>query len=152
MPWESLFLIELKGGTVRFWMGPTGGSIGMVALLLLILIKIWNRNFKMKFFVLVPCSLLLIGACCFLFLSLVLPDFKWEDELVYKNGSDYLVQEQFNGFVTSNLTGPRLLMTKSPYSCIRKIEVKEKEFDGFARDTVSYAGKVWVKELSDSKD
>lgn len=152
VPWESSFPIELKGDTIRFWMGESAGSIGLIILLLLILIVIWNKSFRLKFFLLVPCVILLLCVCFFLFVSLLFPDFKWKDERVYKNGDNYLVQEQFDGFVTSNLTGPRLLMTKSPYSCIRKIEIKEREFSGFTLDTIKYDGKVWIKQPGDNEE
>jgi hypothetical protein len=148
MPWEDIFSIQILNSTLKLLTGTTMGLFGLAGVLFTLLICIMLRKppFALLIgFLLGMASLVVSGMFA---LSLVLPDFEWQDTDVYRNGNDYLVVQEQESFVTSNTQKPRALRTTSPYGMVRKIEewVAPKYLDRFGGKDVPYDGKYWSKE------
>ncbi len=77
----------------------------------------------------IPCSIFFIS-------DILFPDFKWQDTSVYQCDDDYIVIQNFDGFVTTDVTSLRMVRTKSPFGMIRIVEqmiilpIDENAFDG----------------------
>jgi hypothetical protein len=128
-PWENWLPIQIMDSTLTLL---TSGSTGLVGL-----------------FGLTCCIIAYLPIGLLFVLNLSTPTFGWKDESVYSNGNDYLVIQEFEGFVTSNLSNTRLIRTKSPFSMIRVVEEDYKLNDNdsrFNKNVVIYEGKIWQKE------
>ncbi|WP_162996790.1 hypothetical protein [Mucilaginibacter kameinonensis] len=145
-----MFPIQITGGIAYGLTSFSTGVLGLIGFLVTLWIYIKDINrFALFVKLLSGCVAVLLLAVWIL--GLLLPTFRWIDRNVYRNGDDYLVLQEQETFVTSNLKQPRLIRTKSPYSMIRKIEeqgeIKENDYR-FSGDVVIYNGKKWLKERS----
>ncbi len=148
-PWEQVLPIQIINAKLRFLTSITFGLIGVLGLIIIVLFflrAIKNVLSQIVFAVLV---FLLTPIICFIVLGFIIPDFYWQDDRIYKNGNDYIVLEEFDGFVTSNLSAPRLVRTKNPNAGIRIIEEKIQltlPNNKFGGNEFVYKGKTWRKQ------
>lgn len=147
VPWDPLLSIQIRNSVLIFLTSIAGGLIGLFGLILTILIYLKpNKSVPILKILLTG---FLIPIAFFFIIVLLLPNFKWQDTSVYRNGDDYLVAQTFEGFVTNSIVNPRIIRTTSPYGIIRKVEeqfdltITDDRFDG---DDVIYQGKTWHKE------
>jgi hypothetical protein len=148
-PWENWLPIQIMDSTLTLLTSGSTGLVGLFGLTCCIIayLKINSRKSSGLIIALLFCLLIPIGLLFVLNLST--PTFGWKDESVYSNGNDYLVIQEFEGFVTSNLSNTRLIRTKSPFSMIRVVEEDYKLNDNdsrFNKNVVIYEGKIWQKE------
>ncbi len=148
IPWESLLSIQIRNDILISLTSFSMGLAGLLGLICTVLINIIHnkKRFSKIAMLLLPC--LLIPIALVLIVNLLLPTFKWQDTDVYRNGNDYLVVQEFEGFVTSNLRNPRIVRTTSPYGIIRIVEEQQelKNDDRFRANEVFYNNKTWHKE------
>ena len=154
MPWEKLLSIQIIDTTLNWLTSFTVGLAGLTGLLGFGLNWV-GRNLK-QYALLVKgimiCLITLISL--FTIFTLVVPNFEWKDAYAYRSGYDYLVVQEFEGFVTSNLRNSRVVRTKYPNASVRPIEeqfeVKVND-DRFGRDSVYYEGKIWIRSNINDK-
>jgi len=118
MPWEKLLSIQIINTTLNWLKSFTVGLAGLTGLLGFGLNWV-GRNLK-QYALLVKgimiCLITLISL--FMIFTLVVPNFEWKDAYAYRSGNDYLVVQEFEGFVTSNLRNSRVVRTKYPNASI----------------------------------
>jgi fatty acid desaturase len=150
MPWEFIFPIQIRDKTLIWFSSTEMGLIGLLGLLCTVMIYIRRNNGQFSIVAIILLGFLSITVGFMLFISSVIPAFRWYDTDVYRNGNDYLVIQEQETFVTSNQTYPRVIRTSSPYSMIRIVEEQidlndhDSRFEGNA---ITYGGKMWNKEL-----
>lgn len=149
VPLEDIFSVQILNSTLKLLTETTVGLFGLAGVLFTLLICIMLRKPPFALlagFLLSIAALVVSGMFA---LSLVLPDFEWQDTDVYRNGNDYLVVQEQESFVSSNIQNPRVLRTSSPYGMVRHVEewVSPKYLDQFGGKEVLYDGKRWSKEV-----
>jgi hypothetical protein len=155
IPWEPLLSIQIRSNILNLLTSATMGLSGLFGLVCIVLIFIRRsyKRFDLPATILLLC--LLIPIALILITTLVLPAFRWQDTDVYRNDNDYLVVQEFEGFVTSSLRNPRVVRTTSPFALIRKVEeqyeLKEND-DRFRGNEVIYQGKIWHKLPNTNND
>jgi len=149
IPWETMLSIQIRNNILSLLTDSRFGLFGLIGLLITLWIFIKGIS-RLTLFIKIGSGCLAIPLAFLLFMDFVLPTFRWYDIAVYRNGNDYLVVQEQETFVTSNLKRPRVIRTKSPYGMIRKIE-EEFEItdndDRFDDKYVLYNGNRWIREF-----
>jgi len=149
-PWESIFPIQIIDKTLIWFTSTEMGLTGLLGLLCTVIIYIRRNNSRFSIVAIILLGVFSVAVGLMLFLSFVIPAFRWYDTDVYRNGNDYLVIQEQETFVTSNETYPRVIRTSSPYSMIRIVEeqIDLNDYDSrFEGNAITYEGKMWNKEL-----
>jgi hypothetical protein len=147
IPWKTLFSVEFRNLFLEYLTSPSLGFIGLIALSIFLIFGVSKTDYRFRFGAIVICSVLTICFVFCLFFCLLTSGIKWTDGSIYNNGSEYLIVEEFDNFVTNSVVEPRVIHTTSPYSAIRKIEIrKDANNDLFGGDSLVYRGKVWHKK------
>jgi hypothetical protein len=153
-PWESLLSIQIRSELLNRFTSAPAGLAGVIGLSITLII--YFKRLKVRFYIIYNTFLGFIATISILFfmLILVLPAFDWNDVSMFRNGNDYLVVQEQETFVTSNVTYPRVIRTPSPYSPIRTVEEQNNlkyNDNRFYGCSVIYAGKQWLKIWPNTK-
>jgi hypothetical protein len=152
VPWEPLLSIQIRNNVLIFFTSSLGELVGLFGLILTLLVYLERYKHITILKVLLAGSLMFI--ILFFVTELLMPAFDWKDKSVYRSGNDYLVVQEFDGFVTTSIKNPRVVRTTSPYGMVRLVEEQfnladnDNRFDG---NTIIYEGKTWHKEKFQKK-
>ena len=150
IPWEHIFSIQINNSTLAWFTDfPMGlfGLFGLLCTTIIICIRHRKNRFSIALSMLLGFLAIPVGFA--MILNFILPTFNWYDTGVYRNGNDYVVIQEQETFVTSDLTYPRVIRTTSPYSMVRIVEdqINLKGNDSrFQNNVITYEGKTWRKE------
>jgi hypothetical protein len=149
IPWEHLFSIQINNNTIACLTDFPMGLLGLFGLLCTTIICLMRSKKRFSIALSILLGILSIPIACGMILNFIIPTFRWYDKEIYRNANDYLVIQEQETFVTSNLTYPRVIRTTSPYRMIRIVEeqLNLKNYDSrFQGNVITYKGKTWRKE------
>lgn len=147
IPWDSVFLVELKSDSLQRVIVGFMGLGGLFFLLCVIMVCImrFNRWYSGLAMLLIPVALMFIGFL--LLLNFIAPPAYWKDEATYRSGNDFLVIQAIE--YSDDLIDSRIIRTHTPYSKVRIIEelhLISADENGFVGNSVIYKGKTWFKQ------
>jgi hypothetical protein len=148
-PWEEILSIQIRNNVLAALASVSMGLLGLLGLSITLIIYVKRNNISFSFLAITLLGFITVISGLMLISTFLLPSFEWKDKDVYRNGSDYLVVQEQETFVTSNETYPRIILTPSPYSMIRRVEEQlnlKSSDDRFGGNQVAYKGKIWLKE------
>jgi len=154
VPWEHIFFIQIRNDVLIWFTSFSMSLVGLIGLSSTLIIDLKRNKTRFSTLLIISLSFIVLISGLLLITTFVLPTFEWKDKDVYRNGNDYLVIQEQEAFVTSNLTYPRIVRTPSPYGIIRLIEEQSQltaDDEHFEGDKIVYKGKTWFKVLTKPK-
>lgn len=152
-PWETTLSIQIRNKVLLLLTNSSFGLFGLIGFLITLWIFIKDVS-RLALSIKLASGCLAIPLAFLLLLDFVLPTFRWYDTMIYRNGNEYLIVQEQETFVTSNLKRPHVIRTKSPYSIIRKVEEEfeiQDNDDRFGGKEAIYKGIKWIKESTITK-
>jgi hypothetical protein len=149
-PWDRWFSLDTDNELLSWLIDPLAGLLGLAIAIAISAHYINKSKNRYAVLIVILLRILLIPIALLETVALILPDYRWHDKEVYKNSNDYIVIQEFENFVTNSDVYPRMLLTKSPYNIIRRIEGTHDTLHDyrFGSDYLRYKGRIWRKVSS----